>query len=104
MLTSAEVNREIYRQAEREAKKWFRAQIANPYARFYLYCKRGTSESWGDMQITENKPANDYELAWNERVSPAQSIEDVIRWVIHRAQSLPILKLVPFDANDLTKG
>jgi len=81
---------EIRARARSLAAQWFKAQCQDPYAAFYLYVRPASATVFGDLLVAQDGPEG-FEPAWPERISPAWTQDAVRRWIIERAQRLPIL-------------
>lgn len=72
------------------AKKWFKLQIANKYACFYLYYRQSTHGQPGSVEIAEDMP-KPFVIADPCRISPASTQEQVKQRIYHVMRTLPIL-------------
>lgn len=79
--------------AKLRASEWFKAQVSNPYERYYLYHRVG------DFRIS-NIDLPGYTLSNTERIPTSWTVEQATQWVINTVQKLPILPLeaVPVGA------
>ena len=73
--------------AQVAAKDWYRRQCRDCAVSMYLYFKPDTIAFWiGEYPLNE-----DWQLAWNERISIGKTQEQVTNDIIQIAQKLPIL-------------
>lgn len=74
----------LWEVAEREAERWYKKAVANPFGRFYLYYTKGNA------LVAEEAPEG-YHLAWQERISPASTQEQVKRFIYEKLRRCPCL-------------
>ena len=86
-MTTQQIRDRIYGMAEAASNDWYRRQCQTPYSAMYLYYKPGEIAFW----IGEEGLNEDWQLADNQRISPAWTKGQVCRHVCDLAQRLPIL-------------
>ena len=87
MTELEEIRNKIYDEADRVSRKWFVDQCQNTYSSMYCYYLPGEIRFF----IGEEKPGNEWELAYNHRVSPGKTTDQVRNEIIGYARNLPIL-------------
>ena len=86
--------KEIRELAEKAAREWWIAQGNNIQARFYLYYRKPyEDESIGDLRIAAEQPEPwmQWQLAWNEHISRAWTVEQAQLFIYELSLKLPIL-------------
>ena len=91
MITSNLVREQLWNWAELASSDWFRRQCAEPYLAMYLYYKPSVDGQHGALVIGVEPLSEDWQLAMNERVSPAWTKEIAASKCFEAALLLPIL-------------
>lgn len=92
MLNSEILWAEVKSQIVEACNAWFVAQCQNPFERMYLYFLRSTETENGKIVISATRPGEGWQLGWNERISPAKTVEQVVYQITELCKGLPLLK------------
>ena len=86
-MKKRDIYEEIWQEADRVSREWFKNQCHQPYTAFYWYYLPGDIK----FAVSHEKPGNNWELASSERISPGKSWLYVRADMCEKARRLPIL-------------
>jgi len=87
----SEIESWLWDQAAAAAREWYRLQVADGFARVYLYHRE--AGPGGLCVATGECPSRSdgWVLSYPERIPAGQTIEQAKRWIVERARRLPCL-------------
>ena len=80
----------LWQMSEGAARDWWEKQIKNEYASLYLYYQPTERGKWGNLAVSEDRPLG-FELASNERLSPASTRDRMTQKIRGMLNTLPIV-------------
>ncbi len=90
-MKCSEIESWLWDQAAAAAREWYRLQVADSYARVYLYHREADTGGLCVGSIKGPSIADGWKLSYPERIPVGQTIEQATRWIVERSRRLPCL-------------